>query len=193
MHVSQRLAALIVVDISGSMAALDLQVDGRQSSRLDAVKQTFRTFVQGGKNLTGRDGDLIGMVTFARYPDSVCPLTLDHDTLLALLDQVEIVTLQEEDGTAIGEGIALGVERLKDSTACSRVMILLTDGVNDCQDHCGRLRANGDTDDRPRPHLCRKDRSQGTPADDHDQAGTLYPPQQQRRAKAQASQIEKDW
>lgn len=131
---SEGIAILIVVDISGSMAALDLQVDGRQSSRLDAVKQTFRTFVQGGKNLTGRDGDLIGMVTFARYPDSVCPLTLDHDTLLALLDQVEIVTPQEEDGTAIGEGIALGVERLKDSTARSRVMILLTDGVNNAGD-----------------------------------------------------------
>ena len=128
------IAMLMVVDISGSMAALDLQIDGRQSSRLNTVKQTFRTFVQGGKNLTGRAGDLIGMVTFARYPDSVCPLTLDHDTLLALLDQVEIVTLPEEDGTAIGEAIALGVERLKDSTARSRVMIVLTDGVNNAGD-----------------------------------------------------------
>jgi len=58
------------------MAALDLQVDGHQSSRLDAVKQTFRSFVGGGKNFSGREGDLIGMVTFARYPDSLCPLTL---------------------------------------------------------------------------------------------------------------------
>jgi Ca-activated chloride channel homolog len=131
---SEGIAILMAVDISGSMAALDLQVDGRQSSRLDAVKQTFQTFVQGGKNLTGRDGDLIGMVTFARYPESVCPLTLDHNTLLSLLDQVEIVTLPEEDGTAIGEAIALGVERLKDSTATSRVMILLTDGVNNAGD-----------------------------------------------------------
>lgn len=131
---SEGIAILMVVDISGSMAALDLQVDGRQSSRLEAVKQTFRSFVQGGKNLLGRDGDLIGMVTFARYPDSVCPLTLDHDTLLSLLDQVEIVTLPAEDGTAIGEGIALGVERLKDSTATSRVLILLTDGVHNAGD-----------------------------------------------------------
>jgi Ca-activated chloride channel family protein len=131
---SAGMAMLMVVDISGSMAALDLQVDGHQSSRLEAVKQTFRSFVQGGKNLAGRDGDLIGMVTFARYPDSVCPLTLDHDTLLALLDQVEIVTLPEEDGTAIGEAMALGVERLKDSTARSRVMIVLSDGVNNAGD-----------------------------------------------------------
>src|ERR671937_3174619 len=111
---SEGIAILMAVDISGSMAALDLQVDGRQSSRLDAVKQTLRSFVQGGKHLAGRDGDLIGMVTFARYPDSVCPLTLDHDALIALLDQVEIVTLPEEDGTAIGEAMALGMERLKD-------------------------------------------------------------------------------
>jgi Ca-activated chloride channel homolog len=131
---SEGIAILMAVDISGSMAALDLQVDGRQSSRLDAVKQTFRTFVEGGKHLSGRAGDLVGMVTFARYPDSICPLTLDHDTLLFLLEQVEIVTVPEEDGTAIGEGIALGVERLKDSTAKSRVMIVLTDGVNNTGD-----------------------------------------------------------
>jgi Ca-activated chloride channel family protein len=131
---SEGIAILMAVDISGSMAALDLQVDGRQSSRLDAVKQTFRTFVEGGKHLPGRAGDLVGMVTFARYPDSICPLTLDHDTLLSLLEQVEIVTVPEEDGTAIGEGMALGVERLKDSTAESRVMIVLTDGVNNAGD-----------------------------------------------------------
>jgi Ca-activated chloride channel homolog len=127
---SEGIAILMAVDISGSMAALDLQVDGHQSSRLDAVKQTFRSFVGGGKNLSGRAGDLIGMVTFARYPDSICPLTLDHDTLLSLLEQVDIVSVPEEDGTAIGEAIALGIERLKDSTAKSRIMIVLTDGVN---------------------------------------------------------------
>ncbi|MGE3536275.1 MAG: VWA domain-containing protein [Candidatus Tectimicrobiota bacterium] len=127
---SEGLAILMVVDISGSMAALDLALEGRQGNRLDAVKHTFRAFVQGGGQLAGREGDLIGMVTFARYPDSVCPLTLDHDTLLALLDQIQIVSTPEEDGTAIGEGMALGLERLKDSSAKSRVMILLTDGVN---------------------------------------------------------------
>jgi Ca-activated chloride channel family protein len=127
---SEGIAILMTVDISGSMAALDLQVDGRQSSRLDAVKQTFRSFVGGGKNLSGRDGDLICMVTFARYPESLCPLTLDHDTLLSLLEQVDIVSVPEEDGTAIGEAMALGIERLKDSTAQSRIMIVLTDGVN---------------------------------------------------------------
>lgn len=127
---SEGIAIVMVVDISGSMAALDLQLDGQPSNRLQVVKQTFRHFVQGGQDHGGRDGDLIGMVTFARYADSISPLTLDHDTLLALLDHVDIVSLPEEDGTAIGEAIVLGVERLRHSTAKSRVMILLTDGSN---------------------------------------------------------------
>ncbi len=73
---------------------------------------------------------MIGMVTFARYADSISPLTLDHELLLSLLDQVRIITLPEDNGTAIGEAIALGVERLRKSKATSRVMILLTDGSN---------------------------------------------------------------
>jgi Ca-activated chloride channel family protein len=127
---SEGIAILMVVDTSGSMAALDLQIDGQATDRLTVVKHTFRQFVQGGKQHGGRPGDVIGMVAFARYADSISPLTLDHDTLLSLLDQVEIVTLREEDGTAVGEAIALGVARLRDSTAKSRVMILLTDGAN---------------------------------------------------------------
>ena len=131
---SQGIAIDMVVDVSRSMEAVERQPDGRQSSRLEIVKQAFHAFVQGHQGLPGRHGDLIGMVTFARYTDSVCPLTLDHDLLLALLDQVDIVTLPEENGTAIGEAIALGVERLRQSIATSRVMILLTDGSNNAGD-----------------------------------------------------------
>lgn len=128
------IAILMVVDISGSMAALDMPLAGQQSNRLEAVKHTFRSFLQDSDGTRRREGDLVGMVTFARYADSVCPLTFDHDTLLALLEQVEIVTQQDEDGTAIGEGITLGLERLRRSTAKSRVMIVLTDGVNNAGD-----------------------------------------------------------
>ncbi len=131
---SEGIAIVMVVDISGSMSALDLQLHGEPRNRLDVVKHTFRNFVSGEDHFSlsggGRDGDLIGMVTFARYADSVSPLTLDHSTLLSLLDEIAIVSLQEEDGTAIGEAIALGVERLREATAKSRVMILLTDGAN---------------------------------------------------------------
>ena len=121
---SDGIAIVMVVDISSSMATPDAVFDGEVGSRLALVKQTFRDFVRG------REGDLIGMVTFARYADSVCPLTLEYDTLLSLLDQMDIVPQAEEDGTAIGEAIALGVERLQGSEASSRVMILLTDGTN---------------------------------------------------------------
>ena len=127
---SDGIAIVMVVDISSSMATPDAVLDGEVSNRLALVKRTFRDFVHGGAGLRGRDGDLIGMVTFARYADSVCPLTLDYETLLSLLDQVGIVPEAEEDGTAIGEAIALGVERLQGSQAPSRVMILLTDGTN---------------------------------------------------------------
>ena len=131
---NQGIAIDMVVDVSRSMEALERQRDGRQSNRLEIVKEALGAFVQGSHGLPGRHGDLIGMVTFARYADSVCPLTLDHDLLLALLDQVDIVTIPEENGTAIGEAMALGVERLRHSTAASRVMILLTDGSNNAGD-----------------------------------------------------------
>ena len=128
------IAIVMVVDISSSMGAPDAVFNGEVGSRLALVKRTFRDFVRGGAGLRGREGDLIGMVTFARYADSVCPLTLDYDTLLSLLDQMDIVPQAEEDGTAIGEAIALGVERLQGSEASSRVMILLTDGTNNAGD-----------------------------------------------------------
>ena len=121
---SDGIAIVMVVDISSSMATPDAALDGQPSNRLTLVKQTFRDFVRG------REGDQIGMVTFARYADSVCPLTLDYEALLSLIDRLAIVPQAEEDGTAIGEAIALGVERLQGSQAPSRVMILLTDGTN---------------------------------------------------------------
>ena len=72
----------------------------------------------------------MGLVTFARFADGVCPLTLDHGNLIAILDQIEIASTREEDGTAIGEGLALAVERLRGQEVASKVAILLTDGVN---------------------------------------------------------------
>ena len=77
---------------------------------------------------------MIGLVAFARYADSLAPLTLDHDNLAAILDDVQIVSERKEDGTAIGEGLALAVERLRHSEAKSRVAILLSDGVSNAGD-----------------------------------------------------------
>lgn len=142
------IAIAMVVDRSGSMQARDFVKDDTSMSRLDVVKALFRDFVAGGRIGTGRPDDLIGLVTFARYADGLCPLTLDHGNLIAILDQVEIALEPSEDGTAIGEGLALAVERLRRREAQSKVAILLTDGVNNAGDidplHAADLAASHD-------------------------------------------------
>lgn len=107
----------MVLDISGSMLAEDLK-----PNRLEAAKNVIDEFIQG------RISDRIGLVIFSRDAFTQCPLTVDYNVLRNLL--LEIKTGMIEDGTAIGNGIANGVNRLKDSKAKSRIIILLTDGVN---------------------------------------------------------------
>ncbi len=130
---------VMVVDISSSMAALDLQIGDEPANRLEVVKETFRAFVAGEEAAaasgdetipSGREGDMIGMVTFARFSDNLSPLTLDHDALLGALEEVTIVQLPEEDGTAIGDAMIMGAEVLQRAGGKSKVMLLLTDGSN---------------------------------------------------------------
>jgi Ca-activated chloride channel family protein len=137
---AEGIAIQMVLDVSGSMSELDMsRLGSPPQMRLDIVKDVFQRFVAGdGRLLPGRPEDLIGMIRFARYADSVCPPTLDHDNLLALLKETDIVRERAEDGTAIGDALALAVERLRDikrtsgrgnqHTIRSRVIILLTDG-----------------------------------------------------------------
>lgn len=113
---------LLAIDVSGSMKALDFELDGRQVSRLEAVRAVVTDFVGA------RQGDRIGLVAFAGRPYLVSPLTLDHDWLLQNLDRLQIGLV--EDGTAIGSALAAGTNRLRDRDAKSRIVILLTDGVN---------------------------------------------------------------
>lgn len=123
------IAVAMVIDTSSSMSAIDLRLDDRPTSRLEVVKATFRDFVAGGDDgLDGRSGDAIGMVIFARYADNISPPTLDHDALLGLLDQVDIVELPPEDGTAIGDAIVRAIDLLGETDGASKVIILLTDG-----------------------------------------------------------------
>ncbi len=124
------IAIAMVVDTSSSMLALDLSTDGVDLTRLDAVKRVFEQFVRGGKGLRGRPDDLIGLVSFARYADTRSPLTLDHDNLALAARELQMVTDPAEDGTAVGEGLALAIERLREAPVASRVAILLTDGVS---------------------------------------------------------------
>lgn len=107
----------MVLDISGSMLAEDFQ-----PNRLDAAKNVIGDFVRG------RTSDKIGLVIFARDSFTQCPLTIDYQVLRNLLKDIQSGMIT--DGTAIGNAIANGVNRLKDSEAKSKVMILLTDGVN---------------------------------------------------------------
>jgi Ca-activated chloride channel homolog len=123
------IAICMVVDTSSSMAALDLSGPAREQTRLDAVKDVFADFVLGLHGLRGRADDAVGLVSFARYADTRSPLTLDHGNLAAAARALELTPPRtREDGTAIGDGLALAVERLAASPARSKVAILLTDG-----------------------------------------------------------------
>ena len=108
---------MMVLDISTSMLAQDLRPD-----RLEAAKTVAATFING------RPNDNIGLVVFAGESFTQCPLTADHEILLNLFKDIQCGMI--EDGTAIGLGLANAVSRIKDSQAKSKVIILLTDGVN---------------------------------------------------------------
>jgi Ca-activated chloride channel family protein len=126
---AEGIAIQMVVDCSGSMQIEDFELDGKPVSRLDAVKDVFIRFVNGDRSLSGRSTDLIGLVKFANYPDVQCPLTLSHDALVHEISQLK-TAIPSDDGTNIGDAVAWALEDLRASKAKSKVMILLTDGVN---------------------------------------------------------------
>lgn len=108
---------IMAMDISGSMLARDFKPD-----RLEASKNVATEFI------SGRPYDRIGLVIFSGESFTQCPLTSDHAVLINLMREMESGMI--EDGTAIGLGLATAVNRIKDSEAVSKVIILLTDGVN---------------------------------------------------------------
>lgn len=108
---------VMALDISGSMLARDFQPD-----RLSAAKDI------GSKFILGRPTDRIGLVVFAGEAFTQSPITTDHVSLVNLMNQIQIGMIA--DGTAIGNGLATAVNRLKESDSPSKVIILLTDGVN---------------------------------------------------------------
>ena len=108
---------VLALDISGSMLAQDFR-----PNRIEAAKNVAIEFI------SGRPYDRIGLVVFSGESFTQCPLTTDHAVLINLLREVQSGMI--EDGTAIGMGLATAVNRIKDSEAKSKVIILLTDGVN---------------------------------------------------------------
>lgn len=119
---SEGIDIVLAVDCSGSMLAEDFKLGARRQNRLEIVKQVVREFIQG------RNSDRIGLVAFAGRAYTVCPLTLDYSWLVENLQRVQIGMI--EDGTAVGSAIGSSLNRLKDVPAKSKVIILLTDGVN---------------------------------------------------------------
>jgi Ca-activated chloride channel family protein len=151
---TEGVAIEVVADRSGSMQA-EMNYRGKKLNRLETVKRVLAEFIRGEGGLTGRSSDLVGLVTFARYADTKCPLVHSHDVLLEFLRQTELVKMRAEDGTAIGDAIALAAARLKKAEEeierrkaqlglggeadtdeetgfriKSKLIILLTDGIN---------------------------------------------------------------
>lgn len=113
---------MLVLDVSGSMLAKDFTIGGEESTRLDAVREVTRKFIEA------RPNDRIGMIAFGSQPYVVSPMTLDHDWLLQNLDRVRIGLV--ETATAIGSAMASAGNRLNDKHSKSRVIVLMTDGEN---------------------------------------------------------------
>ncbi len=113
---------MMVVDTSESMMALDMKLNGRAVDRLEVVKKILQDFVMK------RGFDRLGLVVFGENAYTQCPLTTDHGAVVDFINRMEIGMAGKM--TAIGSAMALGVKRLKDIKAKSRVMILLTDGQN---------------------------------------------------------------
>ncbi len=110
---------MLVNDISGSMLTEDLR-----PNRLKAAKSVAQEFI------AGRPNDRIGLVAFSGVAFTQCPLTADHSALLQLLGQLRNGVVR--DGTAIGDAVGIAVDRLRYSQAAGKVIILLTDGMNNC-------------------------------------------------------------
>jgi len=119
---SEGVDIVLALDCSTSMLAEDFKLGGQRQNRVEVVKNVVKDFIIGRKN------DRIAIVVFASRAYTVCPLTLDYGWLLDNLKRVK--TGLVEDGTAIGSGIATSLNRLRDSKAKSKVVILLTDGRN---------------------------------------------------------------
>lgn len=159
---TEGVAMELVVDRSGSMNE-QMAFEGGAARRIEVVRRVLRDFIVGdGEELEGRPNDLLGLVAFAKYADTLCPLVRDPDAVASFAESLEVVRLRTEDGTAIGDGLALAAARLKraeeelaaregreeatddEFTITSKAVVLLTDG-----------RANtGDIDPLAAAQLC---------------------------------------
>ncbi len=113
---------MLVLDTSESMSALDLDIHGKTTTRLEVLKSIMKDFT------SKRENDRIGLVVFGEDAYTQCPLTIDHGTILDMVSHLEIG--MAGGATAIGSGLGLAVKRLEKSEAKSKIIVLMTDGVN---------------------------------------------------------------
>jgi Ca-activated chloride channel family protein len=142
---SQGVAIELVVDRSGSMLADDFTLDGQRVTRLQAVCEAAGHFIVGDRESQARGADSIGLVTFAAEPEVACPLTIDHEAVVARLEQTQTAKDYREDGTAVGDAWGLAIAELRSleqslhgknpNQRLKKVAVLLTDG----QQNAGRL------------------------------------------------------
>ena len=121
-HKTEGIDIVLAIDASGSMAAEDFKIDTERLNRLEIVKKVVKDFIGGRKS------DRLGLIAFGKYAYTVSPLTTDYAWLKENLERVALGIIP--DGTAVGSAIASCVSRLKNSDAKSKIIILLTDGVN---------------------------------------------------------------
>ena len=150
--VTNGVAIEFVIDRSSSMAA-EVENGGKLERRIDIVKRNLLGFIEGdGKELNGRPDDLIGLIAFARYADTLAPLSLSHDVLTGFTEGLDVVTTRDEDGTSVGDALALAAARLKSASenndpekgyaVTSKIIILLTDGENNAGKYSPREAAD---------------------------------------------------
>ena len=140
------IAIEMLLDVSSSMD-IHMDLKGRRKTRMEVAKRVLEEFVLGdGKALQGRSNDLIGIIAFARYADTICPLTMGHQALASMARGIEVNERPNEDGTAYGDAAALAAARLshyekqlheeglasENMNIKSKIMVLLTDGENNC-------------------------------------------------------------
>lgn len=148
-EVHEGIAIMMLIDISSSMD-MNTGFSGSRETRLEAAKHVLEGFVAGdGDQLSGRPHDLVGIVSFARYADTVCPLTLSHEAVTYITREIQVQDRPNEDGTAYGDAAALASAHLKmyeelqhDAQGKSiipeiksKIIVLLTDGENNCGTH----------------------------------------------------------
>ena len=112
---------LLVLDVSGSMEALDFELDQKRVTRLDALKHVTKSFI------ARRKGDRIGLILFGKHVYTQSPLTLDQKLVSDFVDSLEVG--MAGDGTALGDSIAVALQRIESIETNSKVLVLVTDGV----------------------------------------------------------------